>query len=828
VDERVAFGRQLHRLRKQRDLTQAALAQQVYCAVDTIKKIEGGTRRPSRQLAAQFADCFELADDERAAFLAAARALTADITNPQADQSAPINSDPALRQGNLPAQPTPLLGRARELAQIGALLRRADVRLVTLTGPGGMGKTRLAVQVAAEVYNAFTHGVTFVALAPISDPSLVIATIAQTLGVRETSGQSLQETLQAALRERQQLLVLDNFEQVVVAAPPVAALLAGCPQLKLLVTSRVPLHLRGEKTIAVTPLAFPDLQQLPASHHLTDYAAIDLFVQRVQDVQPSFGVTNENARLIAIICARLDGLPLAIELAAARGKLFPPQALVIRLEHRLTLLTGGARDLPERQQTIRATIDWSYNLLTGDEQTLFARLGVFVGGCSWQAVEAVCNADGGISMAITDGVASLIENSLLQQIDGSILGGYPELRFTFLEVIREYALERLDLSGQADAIRRQHALYFLALAEQAEPKLDGEEAHIWVQALEIEHDNLASALEWSRTTPGSTDLGVRLAGALWPFWIVHGPRSEGYQWIEAALESGGGPAAPRAKALLAAGDLGWMQRVPTWSSALLEESLALYRALEDSAGMAHALGLLGITARELGDYRRADQYIMESLALARTQARPWEIARALLELGRLKYDQGAIEHATAVLDQSLAVFRDTGDQWSSAQALLYLGRAALARGDSKPSSPLLEESLTLFRAMGNFDGVAEVLLALGNVARAHGEDTRATKLYRESLVFNRKHGNNLWISDCLAAVAGVAATQRRSLYAARLFGKAEALRQSLATPLSVLASQTHARDVDSVRAQLGEAAFEAALAAGRALSLEQAIAEALG
>jgi predicted ATPase/class 3 adenylate cyclase len=410
---------------------------------------------------------------------------------------------------NLPTQPTALLGREQEVATVGDLLRRAGVRLVTLTGPGGIGKTRLALQVAAELLDdnaapllpqreremggegRFPNGIYFVNLAPISDPNLVATAIAQTLGVREQSGRSVLDSLQVYLRDRQMLLVLDNFEQVLQAAPDIAALLAAAPGVKILVTSRAVLKVRGEKEIAVVPLALPDPTQLPPLARLTQYAAVALFIERALDVQPDFAVTNENAPAVAEICARLDGLPLAIELAAARIKLFAPAALLSRLERRLPLLTGGPRDLPARQQTLRNTIDWSYHLLNAGEQTLFRRLGVFVGGWTLEAAAAVCNAEGDLSLAVLDGLAALVDQSLLRQ--EAATDGEP--RFVMLELIREYALERLEQSGEADLVRRQHAGFFLEWAE----KFEGFFHTQWAleERLETDHDNFRAALTWA-------------------------------------------------------------------------------------------------------------------------------------------------------------------------------------------------------------------------------------------------------------------------------------------------------------------------------------------
>src|SRR5215207_1559152 len=501
-------------------------------------------------------------------------------------------------RNNLPIQPTPLVGREKEVADVCERLARPGVRLLTLTGTGGTGKTRLGLQVAAELTDEFEDGVFFVSLAAISDPEFVVPAVAGTLGVKEAGGQPLLESLEDYLREKRILLVLDNFEQVLEAAPMVSELLSAAPYLKVLATSRIPLRLYGEHEYSVPPLALPDPERPPSVERLTQYEAVRLFVERAQAAKVDFSVTNDNAPAVAEICHRLDGLPLAIELAAARIKLLTAQAMLARLGNRLKLLTGGARDLPERQRTLRSTIEWSYGLLEEDEKTLFARLSVFAGGRTLEAIEAICDAEGDLPVDVLDGVESLVDESLLRQEEGP--GGEP--RFVMLETIHQYAKEKLQESGESENLRKLHARYFLALAEEAEPRLRGPEDVEWLERLEAEHDNLRAALSWALER-GEAELALRLAGALWRFWEARGLYSEGHRWLEEALaKANGASAAARAKALEGEG---WL----VYHSGQVDQAVIAAREglkLSEQAGLGGAvaasfLRLLGWMAMLRGD-----------------------------------------------------------------------------------------------------------------------------------------------------------------------------------------------------------------------------------
>jgi predicted ATPase/class 3 adenylate cyclase/DNA-binding XRE family transcriptional regulator len=765
----------------------------------------------------------------------------------------PLNTlDP--RRINLPAQPTPLIGREEEVATISELLRHSEVRLLTLAGPGGTGKTRLGFQVAAELLDDFAHGVYFVNLAPISDPSLVAFAIAQALEVTQTGDQPLLKRLQSYLREKRLLLLLDNFEQVLDAAPLIAELLAGCPKLTVLVTSRVPLHLRGEKEIPVSPLALPDLQRLPQRDHLTQYAAVELFIQRALDAQPTFVVTNENAPAVAEICARLDGLPLAIELAAARTKLFAPEALLARLSRPLVLLTGGARDLPARQQTLRSAIAWSYDLLEPGAQTLFARLGVFVGGCTTEAAEGICNGDSNLAVDVLDGLALLVDNSLLRREAGA--DGEPS--FVMLETIREYALERLEASGELQALQRQHAEYFLRLAEEAKSQLyDGSDhtAWMWRERLERDYDNLRMALAWA-LGGGEAEVGVRLVVALMRFW-EYGYWGEGRSWSQRALAASSavapelramvllmcgwwdhehapplyeealelfrsaGDASGVALTLMSQGELFFLECDYPQATRLLEESLVHYLALGDRRGSAEALHLLGDCVRASGDLARAEALLLESVASYRALGgQESRQAGPLGGLGDVVLRQGDIARATALYWEAFTFAKSVGDRWNSTWPLHNLSWLALVQGDDGRVRAQLEEHVGWCRDKQS-PALAFVLHQLGALVSAQGDATRGTALLREALTLHQQLGREDLMMGGLDGSAWLVAGLNQPARAARLLGVTESVDGVAAWRFA------HEQLVATVRAQLDEATFARAREAGQAMTLEQAIAYAL-
>jgi len=816
---------------------------------------------------------------------------------------------------NLPAQLTPIVGRAAEIAALMSLLRRTDCHLVTLTGPGGSGKTRLSLKVAAKIIDssspsddeAFADGVFFVSLASIRDADLVGITIAQALDVREAAGQPIADTLRAYLRDKGLLLVLDNFEQVIAAAPMLIDMLSAAPRLKLLVTSREALRVRGEQEFPVPPLALPDPAHLPGHADLTQYPAIDLFVQRAQAVRSDFALTDANAAAVAAICARLDGLPLAIELAAARTRLVAPQTLLERLRSRLRLLTGGARDLPARQQTLRNTIDWSYDLLDAGEQQLFRRLAVFVGGRTLEAAEAVCNADSALPFELLDGLTSLLDKSLLYQVDSAPPKGYPEPRFMMLETIWEYAHEQLIASGEQAALRQAHAAYYVEFAERATAHLSGPQQIDWLARISEEAGNLRAALEWAHES-GAYELGLRLCVALSSYWDNRSELTEGRRWFQLMLDHHeGAPEALVARAFDGAGVLAMDQGDYRRAQELLErslslrralgdqreivlslnslgnlakqrgdhisaralhtESLGIRRALGDQRGVAMSLGNLGNIARQQGDYAAARALFEECLATFRVLQDTIYVAATLLNIATVAHEQGQYAEGRALYEQalelkralgdragiatildnlgnlvseqglfaegrqfyeeSLALSRELGDQEGTATVLLNMGISHLLQDDAAAAEPLLREALEIQRAIEETWGIGHSLLYLGRVRQSRGAYDEARQLYAEGLRLQQALEDKPLIAMSFEAIADLAQTLGGAGRAARLLGAAAQLRETMGAPLPLTTRSQHNRMLDSLRDRLGDDVFAHAMAAGRALTLDQAIAFAL-
>jgi predicted ATPase len=939
-----------------------------------VSDLERGVHRaPYRETLRQLMDALELDEEQRAALEAAARGPERPYG--QSRQLSPPH--------NLSEESTSFVGRTNEIVMLQELLHRPDARLITLTGPGGCGKTRLALRTAASALGEFPDGVFFVPLAALADPGLVPSSIAATLGLRERDGRRLVDTLKEHLHDKSILLVLDNFEHLIDAAGTLSELLEECPRLRLLVTSQSILKLSWEYVFALQPLAVPGPPHDSDRQEMSHYEGVALFVQRARAANSAFQVTNENVAAVAEICYRLDGLPLAIELAAARVRLFPPQALLGRLSSRLKLLVGGARDQPNRQQTLRAAIDWSYSLLDETEQNLLARLAVFAEGCTIEAAEVVCEVPGDDQIDVLTGVASLVDKSLLWH--GAEVG-QPEPRLRMLATIREYALERLAATGVGDEVRRQHARYFLDLSERAAAEPDGQRKANWLYLLSENHDNLQAALRWTIEVR-ETHIGVRMAIALSQFWELRGYLTEGRRSLAGllAIKSDDLPEL-WAPALKIAGSRAFE---PDFAQAatLTEQSLALYRSLADTSGMAETLHQRGVIAFYQADYGRAEECFQECLALARdlgdaglVSRSLWSLAgpnparsdigetkrwaeelleqrlrrgdsagldailevllaaariegdqdkmRVLLEqtvdwlryanprpdahmrerLARMAFEmttlgaygqavalleeaialhlrkgyrrdaahlgmalaqftreQGRMVEAISLLEQSLAVFREFEDVQGVAGALIGLADIARDRGDCALGVEYSEEGLTLAHELGDtllngyalhnlgiaswqrgdhiraeslFDaalaslgqiveGRAEVLASMGLMALERGHTARARQAFTESLYTGYGGGLRWLVALDLEGLAGVAAADGLPDRAARFFGAAQAIRAASGTPIQPTHAARCEQRVTAVRQTLGDQLYAEVFARGRAMTLDQVIAEAL-
>ncbi|HEX9990976.1 MAG TPA: tetratricopeptide repeat protein [Chloroflexia bacterium] len=821
-----SFGSWLKQQRKLLDLTQEMLGQRIGYSGRTLEKIESGERHASRQIAELLAQALDIPEDEHAAFVQFARSGTLAPTA-GAPGNAPWKA-PHRHTHNLPAERTGFIGREDALAHALDLLRHEDVRLLSMTGPPGIGKTRLSIQVAKKLAGEFEHGVFFVELASVRDPDLLAASIAYALQIRESATSPLLQSLKEHLKARQLILVLDNFEQLVEAAPLLGDLLSHSPHLKLIVSSREALRIYGEHNFPVHSLSLPGMGETTHPERLLGFGAIDLFVERARAIEPGFALADGNASTVVEICRALEGVPLAIELAAARAWDLSLDEIRAGLENKLALLTGGPRDLPARQQTLRGAVDWSYDLLSAQERALFRRISVFAGGCTLKAIEAVCNVEGQPSLDVATLAASLLNKSLLQRAAGA----GDDRRYRMLEVIREYAHERLVESGEAEAAHHSHARYYAAFAEEAEPHLRGLEQAAWSDLIERDHDNLRAALDWSlgESEEGHrAELGLLLGGALGRFWEKRGLPGEGRHYLGRLLAQPGrrGHEALRAEALAVAGLLALYQGDFPAARALYVESLQIRREIGDMPAIAGALNDLGVAARAGGDYAYARALYEESLRIRREFGDTPGIASSLNSLGTVMLFQGDYAQARLFAQEGLRIRRELDSKPGIALSLHILGDIERSLGDFAAAGTLYEESLRLSEELGNKPSVANALHNLAHIAIHEGKPEHATQLFKQALTMYQEWDDKPGIVECLTGMAEVAVSKEQAALAARLFGAAEALAEATRYRLSPPDQIEYQEALAIAQAHLGEALFRESMASGRAMPLEEAIAYAL-
>ena len=808
------FGRLLRAHRVATGLSQEQLAERADLSLRGISDLERGARRaPRLETVRMLCEALSLSPDECVPLFRAARALE--------DEPPPGSGLRAAGPRRLPAPLVPLIGRDHEMAQIVALLRQPDGRLVTLTGAGGSGKTRLALAVAADVASDF-DAIHVVELAQVAAPELVMAAIVTALGLQPAPGERLDDVAVRYLRPRRALLVLDNFEHLLAATPVVNELLAACLELTVLVTSRARLRLRGERECLIAPLALPARTRPTGVDDVAGAASVQLFVLLAQNSDPAFALTDTNAATIAEICRRLDGLPLAIELAASRVTVLTPSTLLARLEHRLPLLAGGPRDLPARLRTMRDAIAWSDDLLTSAEQVIFRRLAVFSGEFALDAIQPIVGDQEMTGGQVLDALTSLVEHSLVRQIatDGD------QSRYLLLETIREYAQERLETSGDAAATRRRHAAYFLSRAERLDAGLLGRDQHQCMCAMERDLANFRSALVWA-FDHDEADIGARLAAALFWFWRTHGDYEEAQAWLSRAIGVCDDPADTRlAPVLWAYGVLLSDLNDDAGARGYLERSLGLYRQHGNRRGAARAHISLGLAIEGQGDFSPARTQYDQALALAQAIDDPLLAGMALQNLARNREAQGDLALARRMLEESLTFMQRAGYRQGLGRTLHSLGMVVRTEGEIASASVYFTQSLAEFRALGYRRGAADVLVSLGWIAMNSGQVPEAADRFREALTIYRDLGVRRGIGTALEGCAGVAAAWGAAETALRLASAAEKLLTAKgAWPGIVESGGLHAW-LQGAQRKLGQRRVVAAWSAGAALSIEQAAGEA--
>lgn len=861
--EPISFGTWLRRKRRALDLTQKALAERVGCAEITVRRMEADEYTPSKELALVLLEKLGIPESERAHWVLFVRGHTEYPKHPS-------TSLPREQKTNLPIPLTSFIGREKEIETVKHLITSHDgSRLLTLTGAGGSGKTRLALEVAARLREDFRDGVWFIEFAPLTDPALVLQSVLTTLGLVEQAGSSPISIVSDFLQPRRVLLILDNCEHLIQScAQLVETLLRSCPTLHVLATSREALVIAGERVYLVPTLSIPDPAQADLAT-LPRYEAVQLFVARAQTTLPGFTLTVENMSAVAQVCHQLDGIPLALELAAARVKALRVEQIALRLSERdqFRLLTAGSRTALPRHQTLHALIDWSYNLLSENERLLLQRLSVFAGGCTLKAAEAVCMGVGVEADAVLDLITQLVNKSLLliEREQGE------EARYRMLETIHQYASEQLLEAGEGEYVRKRHFEFFLQLAEQAEPYVRGPQLPLYLDQLEAEHDNMRAALEWSLSQADHGEASMRLAGALFSFWDQRGYVSEGRAWLARTIANPDAPSTgpALAKVLYAAGCLTGADGDSVTARALLEKSVELWRALGSAGltGLAHTLSILGQMKRNLGDPAASCILIEEAILLFRQQDERWGLAWALSYMSMALRDREEFDVAFSFVEESISLWRDLGNQYGLADAIRKRGYIAMRQGNYEFGQRAFAESLAITRKLGNKNAVANSLIDLCQATLCLDDIVQAKTYIQESYDLIRESGNKSWLLDCffyfgllagfegdnqaaqtffqqelvlarqggsiwqcanaLMGMAGVAAAHGQARRAAKLLGAADTQIKAGASYWDAAESRYIQGAVSMAVAQLGEAAFEEAWVEGQAMTLEQAAEYAL-
>ncbi|MGE5123425.1 MAG: ATP-binding protein, partial [Acidobacteriaceae bacterium] len=783
--------------------------------VINIKKIEQDERRPSRLMAERLAYSLSVSDGDRSAFLKAA-------LGDRATFRLPLPVDPTFPHtpasiSNLPTPSTPFIGRRKELAEASLLLRR-HVRLLTLTGVGGVGKSRLALEVAHKLCSYFPEGVFFVPLASLQDPELVISKIAEILKIKENGDQSLQELLRERIYQKAILLLLDNFEQLLPAASLVDELLIHAPGLRLLITSRTPLHLSSEHLMTLQPLSLPhvspDVSWKEASANIARSDAVRLFVACTRAHSPDFNISETTGPLVAEICQRLDGLPLAIELATAQIHHFSLEMLHSRIQHPLDILTEGFRDFPPRHQGLRTSFEWSYEHLEPVEQLMFPRLGVFSGGFSLEAAELVCR-------------IGETRRTLVGLVDKNMVRCVGDSRYTMIETMREYALERLEIAEEIESTRYAHLVYYTQMAQVAEPYLWGEKQNDWRRRFTADLDNIRAALHWSLERQDATadeiELGARMAGASWYFWYFFGRISEGLRWIEIALQQVTQAGAVRAKLLLAIGALlGHRGDLPTVIKAV-RESIDLYRLQQDNIGRAEATHILAHLVFLRQRYRDAEGFFRQGLALYKSLGDQVIVGNIICDLSMVAFYQGDLQTARKYCEESLSLFDQLNAKGQKAQADIRLGDITRQEGDYRKAYDLYQQALSINRELQIPRGIASALNKLGYISLHSGDIHQAQTLFAESLMIRSESGSQQGIAECLAGLACSLTRLSEGERAARFFGAAKGILNRTGLPMIPVDLLEWQRYERKARGLCNATRFQRAWSEGEALNLKQAV-----